>query len=260
MGNRLSKKGMMKSLGVIVVAGLAIGINVVGYQKNRQEQYNQRVAQAATSIHNQAEQIDKIQTSLNATLLSANAAFLRPDLTLEELNKIEASINKLKISAEDFSVETKDLPKESRTFVTKKDDLKKQRQILANKLHIQEAVLAFFEAESLDWSNVEKDAAIKDTVTIEELGEVREDLKFIPEDQWQQNLTSYLDLAQEQLETVANVQAFVDTMLVDGQVTDAATYSNYLELDYQVNQIASNSWRAQLKQSVDAIATQIGLY
>ena len=260
MGNRLSKKRIMKSLGLIVVAGLAIGINVVGYQKSRQDQYDQRVAQAMSSIKNQAEQIDKIQTSLNATLLSANTAFLRPDLTLEELDKIETEINQLKVSAADFSVEVNDLPKESLTFATKKDDLKNQHQVLVSKLRIEEAIRTFFEAETLDWQTVETNAAINDTVTLEQLKEVQEDVTRIPEDQWQQNLTSYLDLAQEQLEEVANVQAFIDTLFVDGQVTDAATYGNYLELDYQVNQIASNSWRAQLKQAVDEIATQIGLY
>lgn len=256
----MNKKTGIKWFGVIVFAGLAVGINYIGLQKNRQQQYQQKVEQATSNIKNEELQLQKIQENLNASFTDESQVFLRADLTQAQIDQIKASLARIKVTASDFAIKAQDLPSENKDLEAEKQRLKAQLQLVADKFTIQTKIQSFFVMEIIDWQTVDATLAIKKELTSEEIASIRENLTLFPKDAWQQNMTAYLDNAQEQLEAIAAVQASIDFIIKDGTIAPNVNYYDYLELVNQVNQILNSEWKMEFNEVVDEIAKQLGLF
>lgn len=256
----MSKNRKLKWLGVVAFAGLAIGINYIGLQKNKQQQYQQKVEQAAANVENEKLQLQKIQEKLSGAFIDENQVFLRADLTQIEIDQIKASLARIKVTAADFAIDSQDLPKENQNLEKEKQQLKTQFQLVADKFSIQTKIQSFFVTEITDWQTVDATVAIKKELTTEELAPIREDLTLFPEDAWRQNMTAYLANAQEQLDVIAAVQASIDFIIKEGTLAPNINYYDYLELVNQVNQILNSEWQLEFNEIVDEVAKQLGLY
>lgn len=256
----MNKKKGIKWFGVVVFAGLAVGINYIGLQKKQQEQRQQKIEQAASNIENQKLLLQKIQEDLSTAFIDENQIFLRADLTQTQINQIKANLARIQVATSDDAIEVENLSSESADFEKEKQQLKEQLQLIVDKFTIQTKIQSLFVTEMTDWQTVDGGAAIKKELTSEEIASTRESLILLPEDEWFQNMTIYLDNAQEQFDTIVSVQANIDFMIKDGVLTPNINYYDYLELVNQVNQILNPEWQEEFNGIADEIAKQLGLY
>ena len=143
------KNPWVKGVSVLIVAGVAVGVNVLGYTKTKQAQQAQRIEQAVTTISNQQKQLETIQTAIDAAYVDETQDLLKPNVTVESMTKIENNLNRLKVTAADFSLSAKDLPAEVESLGQQKAQLQTQLQIVSDKVKLQQQLLNSYYYQSL---------------------------------------------------------------------------------------------------------------
>ena len=231
------KNPWVKGVSVLIVAGVAVGVNVLGYTKTKQAQQAQRIEQAVTTISNQQKQLETIQTAIDDAYEDETQDLLKPNVTVESMTKIENNLNRLKVTAADFSLSAKDLPAEVESLGQQKAQLQTQLQIVSDKVKLQQQLLKLFTNESINF---------------------QEAVVLLPGEQWQAMMEEYLDYAQAQVSRANDLRTSFEEMLDDGKVTEAATYERYLTAADSITQVRNPELKETFQTQLNQIGEQLG--
>ena len=252
------KNPWVKGVSVLIVAGVAVGVNVLGYTKTKQAQQAQRIEQAVTTISNQQKQLETIQTAIDAAYEDETQDLLKPNVTVESMTKIENNLNRLKVTAADFSLSAKDLPAEVESLGQQKAQLQTQLQIVSDKVKLQQQLLKLFTNESINFQEAINDVIIQPDATLKEIETIREAVTLLPGEQWQAMMKEYLDYAQAQVSRANDLRTSFEEMLDDGKVTDAATYERYLTAADSITQVRNPELKETFQTQLNQIGEQLG--
>ena len=252
------KNPWVKGVSVLIVAGVAVGVNVLGYTKNKEAQQTQRIEQAVTTISNQQKQLETIQSAIKAVYLDETEDVLKPNVTVESVAKIENNLNRLKVTAADFSLSANDLPAEVESLSQQKAQLQTQLQIVSDKVKLQQQLLQLFTNETVNFEEVVNNVIIQPKATLKEIDAIREAVTVLPGKQWQTSMNEYLDYAEAQVNRANNLRESFEEMLDDGTVTDEATYERYLLAAESIAQVRNPELKETFQTQLDQIGEQLG--
>ena len=254
MGNPL-----IKTIAVAAVGIGAVAICFVGYRENSNKQYQQKVSYAETAVKKDELSINDVNEAITKLYTSKDKVFLKKDLTEAELTQTGAKLDGIKVSADDFGIEDKDMPKNMKNIAKEKEALNKQMADAETKFVIQNSVNALFEKPVSDWQKAKNDVIIKTKLKDTDVGAIRERLSFVDESDWTKLVKTYLSYADAQLKRVAEINQSLNSMLKDGKVTNAATYEKYLSLVESISQVRNQNLKADFTEKADRISNQLGL-
>lgn len=254
MGNPL-----IKTIAVAAVGIGAVAICFVGYRENNNKQYQQKVSYAETAVKKDELSIKEVNEAITKLYTNQDKVFLKKDLTEAELTQTGAKLDGVKVSAEDFGIEDKDMPKNMKNIAKEKETLNKQMADAETKFAIQNSVNALFEKPVSDWQKAKNDVTIKTKLEDTDVGAIRERLSFVDESDWTKLVKTYLSYADAQLKRVAEINQSLNSMLKDGKVTNAATYEKYLSLVESISQVRNQNLKADFTEKADTISNQLGL-
>lgn len=248
-----------KGMGVLIVAILAIGINVVGFQRVKRNQHAQKIEQVAATIISQQKQLTEFQKIVATAYTNDQQVFLKPTLTNEDVNKMEASVTRLRVSAEDFGIRAQDLPAEAKEIAQEKANLQKKVQRIVDQARLQNEVAKLFTNETINWETVENDVIIGPKVTEQQIAEVMKRVQSFDQPAWQANVEEYLSFAQAQVKRIEELRTAFAEMLVDGNITEAATYDRYYSVSESLSQVRNPEIKAELLEQLEPISQQLGM-
>lgn len=254
MGNPL-----IKTIAVAAVGIGAVAICFVGYRENSNKQYQQKVSYAETAVKKDELSINDVNEAITKLYTSKDKVFLKKDLTEAELTQTGAKLDGIKVSADDFGIEDKDMPKNMKNIAKEKEALNKQMAGAETKFAIQNSVNALFEKPVSDWQKAKNDVIIKTKLKDTDVGAIRERLSFVDESDWTKLVKTYLSYADAQLKRVAEINQSLNSMLKDGKVTNAATYEKYLSLVESISQVRNQNLKADFTEKAATISNQLGL-
>ncbi|MGM0138615.1 hypothetical protein IGI65_001058 [Enterococcus sp. DIV0755b] len=254
MGNPL-----IKTIAVAAVGIGAVAICFVGYRENNNKQYQQKVSYAETAVKKDELSIKEVNEAITKLYTNQDKVFLKKDLTEAELTQTGAKLDGVKVSAEDFGIEDKDMPKNMKNIAKEKETLNKQMADAETKFAIQNSVNALFEKPVSDWQKAKNDVTIKTKLKDTDVGAIRERLSFVDESDWTKLVKTYLSYADAQLKRVAEINQSLNSMLKDGKVTNAATYDKYLSLVESISQVRNNNLKTEFTEKANTISNQLGL-
>lgn len=250
---------LLKGLAVMAVGIGAIAICYMGYQANASHQYEQRVQYANKAIENGQEKLDAIDKTIGLFYVGDQQVFLREDLEDGELTSERGKLEAVKVNAEEYNIQTKDLASDTKKIQETKAALTKKIALVEDKLAVQNKTNELFEKSVSSWQEPVNDVVIKEDLTDEAIGNIREDLKLLMiDDQWQKNITDYLDFADAQLTRIKDIEKSIGEMLKNGQITENATYDSYLSLADSISQVRNESKKADFTKSLNTISEQLG--
>lgn len=250
---------LLKGLAVMAVGIGAIAICYMGYQANASHQYEQRVQYANKAIENGQEKLAAIDKTIGLFYVDDQQVFLREDLEDGELTSERGKLEAVKVDAEEYNIQTKDLASDTKEIQETKAALTKKIALVEDKLAVQNKTNELFEKSVSSWQEPVNDVVIKEDLTDEAIGNIREDLKLLMiDDQWQKNITDYLDFADAQLTRIKDIEKSIGEMLKDGQITENATYESYLSLADSISQVRNETKKADFTKSLNTISEQLG--
>lgn len=250
---------LLKGLAVMAVGIGAIAICYMGYQANASHQYEQRVQYANKAIENGQEKLAAIDKTIGLFYVDDQQVFLREDLEDGELTSERGKLEAVKVDAEEYNIQTKDLASDTKKIQETKAALTKKIALVEDKLAVQNKTNELFEKSVSSWQEPVNDVVIKEDLTDEAIGDIREDLKLLMiDDQWQKNITDYLDFADAQLTRIKDIEKSIGEMLKDGQITENATYESYLSLADSISQVRNETKKADFTKSLNTISEQLG--
>lgn len=250
---------LLKGLAVMAVGIGAIAICYMGYQANASHQYEQRVQYANKAIENGQEKLAAIDKTIGLFYVDDQQVFLREDLEDDELASERGKLEAVKVDAEEYNIQTKDLASDTKEIQETKAALTKKIALVEDKLAVQNKTNELFEKSVSSWQEPVNDVVIKEDLTDEAIGNIREDLKLLMiDDQWQKNITDYLDFADAQLTRIKDIEKSIGEMLKDGQITENATYESYLSLADSISQVRNETKKADFTKSLNTISEQLG--
>lgn len=252
-------KNFSKGMGVLLVAALAIGINIVGFQRVKRNQHAQKIEQVATTIISQQKQLADLEKTVASAYTNNEQVFLKPTLTNEDVNKMEASVTRLRVSAEDFGIQAKDLPTEAKDISQEKANLQKKVQRIADQAKMQSEVARLFINETINWEIVENNVIIGPKVTEQQINEVSQKVQKFEQSAWQANLVEYLSFAEAQVKRIEELRTAFAEMLVEGNITEAATYDRYYSVSESLSQVRNPDVKAELLEQLETISQQLGM-
>ena len=255
------KNQWLKGISVVIVATLAIGVNILGFAKTRKDSQEQQIEQAVVTINSQAKQLDSVKKSINAVYVDETQDLLQPNTTVEQIIKIENELNRLKVTASDFSLSASDLPAEVENLSQEKSQLQTQLQAVRDKVKLQEKLIKLFTNETINFNQVTNDIIIRKDATLAEIEELQEAVEKISGDsgdQWKTMMNEYLDYATAQVNRVNDLQASFEEMLNEGVVTESATYERYLSVTDSVAQVRNPELKEQFQSQLERISEQLG--
>lgn len=252
-------KKVGKGLGVLTIAILAIGINVVGFKRTKENQQLQQVDQIAESIVSQKKQLTTLEEMIDKAYIDEKKEFLEPTLTKETVDKIENNLARMKVSAEDFDVHAKALPDEVSTFAKKKEDLQIEFNGIKKQFNLQSEILALFTNDTIDWQTVTNDVVLTTDVTEKQLNDLKDKLQAIEIPDWRANAEEYVSFAQAQFNRIQELNANFDEMLDNDTITESATYDRYYSVSESIAQVRNPEIKAQFLEQLDSVSQQLGM-
>lgn len=250
---------LAKGLAVVAVGIGALGICYIGYRADKTHQYEQRVQYANSTIAKSQEQLATLTKTIDSFYQEGQSIFLRENLTESELAAVRGKLESVKVDAEEYHIQAEDLTDDAGGIQETKDALVKKVNLVNDKLTIQEKTNNLFENPVSSWQKPVNDVVIKKDISDESIGEIRETLKLSTlADQWQKNITEYLDFANAQLTRIKNIEATIDSLLKNGQITDKANYESYIALAESIGQVRNLTYKESFIASLNTISEQLG--
>lgn len=253
------KKPLLKTVAVAAVGASALAVCFFGYRVNAGKQYDQMVTYAQTAVKKESSKLTEIDGEIKALYSDKNLVFLRNGLKDTDVSVVAANLDAVKVSADEFGIEEKDMPTGAKAIGEQKENLETQLDDADIKFNIQEEVNLLFTKGVSNWQTVKNDVIIKDTLKDTDVGEIREQLKLVEGNQWNELVTKYLDFASAQITRSKNIRESIAKMVKDGNVTEAATYDSYLNLVNSIAQVQNEKLKADYQKSADTINSQLGL-
>lgn len=249
----------LKGTSVLLVAGIAIGINLIGFMKTRQNQQQQQIEQAVTTIKSQKQQLEELNKAINGTYLDQTQDLLRANLTSNDVTKIENHLNGLRVTAEDFSLSAADLPTDVENLSQEKAALKDQLQDLIGKINIQEQTTNLFTNEKVNFQTVTNDVIIKKETTLKKIEDIRKSLPSFQAGKWTTLIEEYLGYTTAQVTRADDLTASFKEMLKDGVITEAANYEQYLIAADSIAQVRNPELKGKFEAQLNQVSEQLGL-
>ncbi|WP_428221787.1 hypothetical protein [Enterococcus faecium] len=253
------EKSLLKTAAIVVAGAGAITVCFFGYRVNASKQYDQRVSYAETAIKREEASLKEIKKEIRDLYQNKEQVFLRSGLKEDEITKVGNKLDSIKISADDFGISDKDLPKNVAAAKSEKEELNRQMADAEIKFMIQSRVNGLFTKAVSNWHSAKNDVIIKDTLKDTDAGEIRERLNLMDDSQWKDVIIDYLEFASAQIKRATDIQKAVDKMLKDDKVTKEATYEAYLNLVNSIAQVRNEDLKEKFEKAADEIGRQIGV-
>ena len=253
------EKSLLKTAAIVVAGAGAITVCFFGYRVNASKQYDQRVSYAETAIKREEASLKEIKKEIQDLYQNKEQVFLRNGLKEDEITKVGNKLDSIKISADDFGISDKDLPKNVAAAKSEKEELNRQMADAETKFMIQSRVNGLFTKAVSDWHSAKNDVMIKDTLKDTDVGEIRERLNLMDDSQWKDVIIDYLEFASAQIKRATDIQKSINKMLKDDKVTEDATYEAYLNLVNSIAQVRNEDLKEKFEKAADKISRQIGV-
>lgn len=248
----------LKGVSVLIVALIAIGVNVLGYMRTKESQEAQRIEQAVNTINSQQKQLEIVRSAIEEAYVDETQDLLQPTLTVTQVTTIENQLERLKVSAADFSLNASDLPSNAENLSQEKTELQAQLQLIREKIDVQTSLTNLFTNDTINLEVATNDVVIRQDVTLDEITKIRDAVKDLPGEQWATLMNEYLDYAEAQVSRANALTKSFDEMLQDGIVTEAATYERYLNAIDSVAQVRNPELKEQFQTQLSQISEQMG--
>lgn len=253
------RKHLVKGLAIAVVGVGAIAVCYGGYKVNGQRQYEQRVQYANKAIDKSQSELTALEETINQFYEDEGKTFLRADLSDSDIATARTKLDGIKANAEEYGIQSKDLKDDGKAIEETREQLETELGKAQNKLSIQNQTSALFESPISSWKEAVNDVIIKEDTGDEAIGKVRESLKLSKiDDGWSTVIQGYLDFANAQVTRVKEIRTSLDSMLKDGQITEAATYESYLNLADSISQVRNTALKDKFTADLTTIANQLG--
>ena len=252
------KNPWLKGVSVLIVALIAIGVNVLGYMRTKESQEAQRIEQAVNTINSQQKQLEIVRSAIEDASVDETQDLLQPTLTVTQVTTIENQLERLKVSAADFSLNASDLPSNAENLSQEKTELQAQLQLIREKIDVQTSLTNLFTNDTINLEVATNDVVIRQDVTLDEITKIRDAVKDLPGEQWATLMNEYLAYAEAQVNRANALTKSFDEMLQDGIVTEAATYERYLSAVDSVAQVRNPELKEQFQTQLSQISEQMG--
>lgn len=252
-------KKFVKGIGVAVVAASAIAVNIIGYQRVKANQQEQHVEQVASTIISQEKQLEQLQTAIQSCYLDESEIFLRADLTADEVMMLEKKLVNIQTTAEDFGIRPEELPANAKAMAQEKTTLQAKLQSVVAQFQSQVGLTKLFTNQTIDWQTVTNDVVLATEVTNEQIEQVKKQVAAIEKQPWQKNLEEYISFAQAQSDRINELQKDFEAMLVDGEITEAATLEAFYRMSESVAMVRNPELKSEFLEQLDQISQQLGL-
>lgn len=241
-------KKVGKGLGVLTIAILAIGINVVGFKRTKENQQLQQVDQIAESIVSQKKQLTTLEEMIDKAYIDEKKEFLEPTLTKETVDKIENNLARMKVATSSGNA-----------LAQKKEDLQIEFNGIKKQFNLQSEILALFTNDTIDWQTVTNDVVLTTDVTEKQLNDLKDKLQAIEIPDWRANAEEYVSFAQAQFNRIQELNANFDEMLDNDTITESATYDRYYSVSESIAQVRNPEIKAQFLEQLDSVSQQLGM-
>lgn len=250
---------VVKGIGVVAVAVSAIAVNVIGYQRVKANQQEQQVEQVASTIISQEKQLAQLQVAVQSSYLNQSEIFLRADLTADDVAQMEKKLANIQTTAEDFGIHPEELPENAKAMAQEKTNLQAKLQSIVAQFQSQVALTKLFTNQTIDWQTVTNDVILAKEVTNEQIEQVKKQVTAIEKQPWQKNLEEYISFAQAQSDRINELQKDFEVMLVDGEITEAATLEAFYRMSESVAMVRNPELKSEFLDQLDQISQQLGL-
>lgn len=251
-------KRLVKGIAVVVTAIGAVGVCYGGYKVSGQRQYEQRVEYANKAIDKSKSELAAIAGTIDQFYEDDGKVFLRGDLLDSDIAATRTKLDSVKANAEEYGIQSDDLKDGATAIIEKKKQLTEELNKAQDKQLIQTQTNNLFENLVSSWKQAVNDVVIKEDTRDDTLGQVRESLKLSKiEDGWSAVVLEYLDFANAQVARVNEIEASVQSMLQEGQVTEAATYEGYLNLANSISQVRNQALKDKFTTDLTTIGNQL---
>jgi hypothetical protein len=241
---------MLKGLGVAAVAVAAVGICYIGYQKNNDRQYEQRVSYAETAVTNEKSKLEELQKKVNDFYANKDKDFLKKDIKTADVTKVKSDLEAVRVTADDFNIKEGSLPEGIKELEKQKTEISKNLTDVSDKLRMQEQTNKLFTKEVPDWMEFKDEMAIQDKMKKDQVDEVSGKLSLFPDDKWRKVVKEYLKSASDQVKTADDLQKRFDELLKEGAIV---TYEDYMEVLAKIEDIRNE----KLKEKFTALAEEV---
>lgn len=233
---------MIKWFGVVILAGIAAGIVMIGTQKKQEQENQQKKEQLAHNTKEQASRWETLQEAVLTAFIDEEEGFLSEELEKEQVVQWQRDLSQVK---------EKELSEEQQA-------VEKKLEQLSEKINLQTQIQTLFGQKIENWQELDEEMPIKKDITDELITSISDSLSLMAGDDWQQQMKNYVELAQKQLDLLNSVQEKIDRMIPNGTVSYDVNYYEYLELTDQVNEIKNQELKEAFNQAIDNIAAQFG--
>jgi hypothetical protein len=241
---------MLKGLGFAAVAVAAVGICYIGYQKNNDRQYEQRVSYAETAVTNEKSKLEELQKKVNDFYANKDKDFLKKDIKTADVTKVKSDLEAVRVTADDFNIKEGSLPEGIKELEKQKTEISKNLTDVSDKLRMQEQTNKLFTKEVPDWMEFKDEMAIQDKMKKDQVDEVSGKLSLFPDDKWRKVVKEYLKSASDQVKTADDLQKRFDELLKEGAIV---TYEDYMEVLAKIEDIRNE----KLKEKFTALAEEV---
>lgn len=241
---------LLKGIGVVAVAAAAVGICYIGYQKNNDRQYEQRVSYAETAVTNEKSKLNELQKKVNDFYDSKNKEFLKKGLKATDVTKVKSDLESVRVTAEDFKIKEGSLPEGIKELEKQKSEITKNLTNVSDKLRIQDQTNKLFTKEVSDWFTFKDEMIMQEKLKKSQVEEVSEKLSLFPDDKWRKVVKDYLKSASDQVKTADDLQKRFDELLKDGAIV---TYEDYMDVLAKIEDIRNE----KLKEKFTALAEEV---
>lgn len=226
--------------GAVFLTGLlSIVVIFLGSQMTR-GQAQETSSATATSVQSEQVKLERLQKQLNNLFIDEQAGFLKLEITLQEVEKLENEIEKLS----DFSK-----GKKATTYTEKRNALQQALAGIRIQIDAQTQLNELFEAPIADFQTIEEDTGIlNQTVTEDQLTKLAETLAQYPTtNQWYENMVTYQVQAQKQWDEIDAIQKAIQAFT---EPATRVTQTDIDDLTTKISQVLSSEWQTVLTEQL----------
>lgn len=193
-----------------------------------------------TSVQSEQVKLERLQKQLTNLFIDEQAGFLKLEITLQEVEKLENEVEKLS----GFSKE-----KKATTYTEKSNALQQALVGIRIQIDAQTQLNELFEAPIADFQTIEEDTGIlNQTVTEDQLTKLAETLAQYPTtNQWYENMATYQAQAQKQWDEIDAIQKAIQAFT---EPATRVTQADIDDLTTKISQVLSSEWQTVLTEQL----------
>lgn len=242
-------KSFAKKLSIVVLAILAIGICLLGYQVTRSRQYQQQISYAKANLPKEEEKLDQLAKKVKSFYVNDKKQFVKSSVQTVDVKEVRFQVEATKVNAADFQVKPGSLPQSAADLSQQKEKILNDLVDISDKLKVQDQIDQLFTKSVSNWQETAADLSIQKDLKLAEIDSIRDNLVFFSAGSWKNSMEGFLDEATNQVKQQIKIRKKLQSEL---------SYEDYLNLQEEINQVKNPDIKESLQETIDKQAQELG--